>query len=82
MHELAIIQGIIEQIETEKKKNNFSKVNLIEIVCGKFNCASEDNLQFCLDAFAKGTYIEGAVLKLTRLEDKKSLFYLNTLEVD
>ncbi len=81
MHELSIIQGIIAIINKEKEKHNFSKVNFIEIVCGRFNCASEENLQFCYDALADEGYLNGAKIRLKRLDDNSDV-YLDKLDVD
>ena len=70
MHEISIVEGVLEIIEKEKKKHNFNKVKLIEIVCGKHNCICEDNLNFCLETVANSTYIEGARFKIRRLPER------------
>jgi hydrogenase nickel insertion protein HypA len=68
MHELSIVDGIIRNIEATRRRCRFEKVREIEVSCGKYNCLSEENLQFCFDAVAKSSYLEGAKLKVARRE--------------
>ena len=68
MHELALVQGIIGNLEAKKVTHNFTKVCEVEIICGKYNCLSQESLQFCFDAMAKEPYIKGARLKIKRVE--------------
>lgn len=81
MHELSLVEGIIKNIEEQKIKYGFSKVKAVEIICGKYNCLSEDSLQFCFDVAVKTTYMEGARLKIKRTESDNAI-YLNELEVE
>jgi len=66
MHELSVVEGILRIVEIQKRKHRFSRVKLIEIVCGKFNCLSEDNLQFCFDAVTESSSLKGVRLKIVR----------------
>jgi hydrogenase nickel incorporation protein HypA/HybF len=61
-----LVEGIVKQIESQKKKHSFSRVNSVHLVCGKYNCLSEETLQFCFDAVTRLSYMEGARLKVTR----------------
>jgi len=70
MHELSLVQGIIDNMLDKKSKHKFLKVNTVEIICGKYNCVSEENLQFCFDVVTKSTGLAGAKLKVSRLDDK------------
>ncbi|MCX6354903.1 MAG: hydrogenase maturation nickel metallochaperone HypA [Candidatus Aureabacteria bacterium] len=66
MHELSVVDGILRVVEIQKRKHRFSRVKLIEIICGKYNCLSEDNLQFCFDAATESSSLKGARLKIVR----------------
>ena len=69
MHEVAIAEGIFNIIEKEKQQHNFNTVTSIELVCGKYNCVSEEHLAFCFDLITKETYIDGAKLTVTRVPE-------------
>ena len=69
MHEVSIVEGLIELVEKEKEKHHFSRVLEVQIVCGIYNCVSEENLEFCLKTVAKGTYLETAKITVNRLPD-------------
>lgn len=70
MHEVAIIEGLIDIIEKSHTKEKFKKVTLIEVVSGKYNCVSEESLTFCFEVASKNSYLEGAKLVLKRLSEK------------
>jgi len=70
MHEISIAQGILDIVSKEREKHNFSKVTLIEIVCGKYNCLSEEHLTFCFELVAKTPCLEGVKIQVQRLSDK------------
>ena len=67
MHELSIVQGLVSNIEHQKKKYNFDKVLSVDIMCGKYNCLSEETIQFCYDLVTENSYMHGAHIKLLRL---------------
>jgi hydrogenase nickel insertion protein HypA len=70
MHEIAIVEGLIELIGKQKERHQFARVVEIRINCGKYNCASEENLNFCLKTAAAGTYLENALIKVNRLPER------------
>ena len=70
MHEVSIVEGLIDLVDKQKEKHGFSVVREIHIVCGIYNCTSEENLQFCLKTVAKGTYLEQALIKVHRLPER------------
>lgn len=72
MHEIAIIEGILATIKRQKEKHNFTKVISIELVCGKYNCASSENLKFSFETAVKDTYLQGSQLSINRLPEKFS----------
>ena len=71
MHEVSIVEGMLEILEEQRQKNNFKKVLRIEIVCGKYNCASEETLSFCFhNVISKDSYLSEAVIEVKRLPEK------------
>ena len=48
MHEVSIIEGLIDLVEAEKVKHHFTRVLEVQINCGIYNCVSQENLEFCL----------------------------------
>jgi len=72
MHEISIVEGLIDLIEKQKEKHHFSRVLEIRIACGVYNCVSEENLDFCLKTVAQGTYLETAAIKVHRLPERWS----------
>jgi Zn finger protein HypA/HybF involved in hydrogenase expression len=50
MHELSLAEGIMRQVNIYKGKHGFSRVKQIEIICGKFNAVSSENLEYLLSA--------------------------------
>lgn len=69
MHELSIIQGVLDIIEKEQQKHKFKKVLMIEVVCGQYNCLCEETMNFCFETAAKSTCAEGASFKVKRLPE-------------
>ena len=82
MHELSIAEGIIDCIEKQRKKYKFARPKMIELICGKYNCLSEENIQFCFSALTKSTYMEGARLKITKTENAINEILITAMEVE
>jgi len=66
MHEVSLVEGIIDVVNREKKRTRFKKVLTIEIGCGPYNCVSEESLQFYFDMAVRSTYLHGARLVVRR----------------
>lgn len=67
MHELSFIQGIFEQLSALKQEHQFERFNLIELVCGPYNCLAEEQLQFWFDEMGKGGPWQGGKIVVKRL---------------
>jgi hydrogenase nickel incorporation protein HypA/HybF len=70
MHEVSIVEGVIDLIEKQKEIHKFERVIEIRIACGIYNCASDENLNFCLKTVAEGTYLETALITVKRLPER------------
>lgn len=66
MHELSLIEGMLDILKQEQKKHSFERVLSIELECGSFNCLSEESLQFYFDLAVTSTPWAGARIKVHR----------------
>jgi hydrogenase nickel incorporation protein HypA/HybF len=64
MHEVSLIENVLALVEQERRKQAFSRVNVIRLRVGVLGCAEPDALRFCFDAVAAGTIAEGALLEI------------------
>lgn len=67
MHELSIVQGILEIIERERRARGFARVKAVELQCGHYSCVTEESLRFLFEAAATEPHLEGAALALVRM---------------
>ncbi len=65
MHELSIVQGLIQQVEEYLADNNYHKVLQIDLEVGQLSGVVQDALQFAYDVCSKGTKVDGARLNIT-----------------
>lgn len=65
MHEVAIAQNIIEICQAHAGTSDVASVKL-EI--GDLSGVVADSIEFCFEACAKGTQIEGATLQIDRIK--------------
>ena len=70
MHEVSIVEGILENLNRQRNEHGLSKVMTIEITCGQYNCADEETLQFCYDTAVKGTWLSSARITIRRLAEQ------------
>ena len=64
MHEVSLIESVVALVEDERRKQDFSQVNMIRLHVGALGHAEPDALRFCFDAVAKGTIADGARLEI------------------
>lgn len=62
MHEIALVESIIDIVNTEMKKYNMAKVATIKLRIGEMSHAMPEALVFSFDTSSKGTALEGAKL--------------------
>ncbi|MGO9237479.1 MAG: hydrogenase maturation nickel metallochaperone HypA [Methylocella sp.] len=65
MHELALIQSVVEMVSEHAQGRCVRRVKL-EI--GKFTCVAPDAMRFCFDVVATGTPLDGARLEIVEIE--------------
>lgn len=64
MHELAIGESLVEIIEEESVRQDFSKVLQVRIEVGALGDVEPEALRFCFGTVARGTIAEGADLDI------------------
>lgn len=81
MHELAITEGVIKLVETEAKKQGFTKCLGITLAVGEFSGIVPECVTEFFPIAAKGTIAENAALKFNPSPDKFQC-YVEYLEVE
>jgi len=64
MHELSIIQSVIDTVSDSARINGIRRVNKVKLVIGKLTMALPDSLQFAFEAFAHDEMFNNAVLEI------------------
>ncbi len=62
MHELSLVQGIVEAVEKEAQKENATSVTSITLQVGKFSGIEIESITFCFPIVAEKTILENAKL--------------------
>jgi hydrogenase nickel incorporation protein HypA/HybF len=63
MHEVAVVQGLIEVILLEAQKRR-ARPLVARMSCGELNKVNDESLLFAFEAVAKGTPCEGMALRI------------------
>lgn len=64
MHELSLVESILQIISEYAEKEGFSRVNMLHLTCGKLSSVDPMSLRFAFEVQSKGTCAEGAALEL------------------
>lgn len=81
MHELAITEGVIKLVESEAKKQGFTKCLGISLAVGEFSGIVPECVSEFFPLASKGTVAEGAALKFSPGPDRFRC-YVEYLEVE
>lgn len=68
MHELSLIQNVMQSVEQSAKENGIKRVTKIKLIVGKMTAALPDALEFGFAVLSKGTIFEGAALVIEEKE--------------
>ena len=69
MHELSVIQGVVDQV-TERLGQ--TRVTEVHLTIGKLSGVVPDALRFCFELAAVGTTLDGAALEIDEPEGRAS----------
>lgn len=65
MHELSIMEGVLNMVRESAEQNNINKINEINLVIGKLSMVLPDSLSFCFQALSvHEEMFQNAVLKI------------------
>ena len=66
MHELSIVEALIEQVEREvRRAGQKGRINRLELVIGRLSGVHCDSVRFAFDLLAPGTLVEGAKVDIS-----------------
>lgn len=65
MHELAIVDALIDQVQREVQRSNHAgRVVGVDLVVGRLCGAHADSIRFAFEMLAPGTLVESATLRI------------------
>jgi len=64
VHELSIMEGVLDIIRASARERNIGKVNKIKLVIGKFTMIMPDSLQFSFDVLSQEELFLNANLEI------------------
>jgi hydrogenase nickel incorporation protein HypA/HybF len=64
MHEVSLVESVVELVALEARKQPFRRVRVIRLKLGSLGHAEPDALRFCFDAVTNGTIADGARLEI------------------
>ena len=70
MHELGIMTGVVESVESAARDAGALRVCRVDLSVGVMTEAFQDALEFAFEALQEGTLLEGAQLAIHMVEPK------------
>jgi hydrogenase nickel incorporation protein HypA/HybF len=67
MHELGLMQNIIDTVQDYARKNNVTKVVKVMLEVGQVSGVVPESLEFCFEICTKQTMLEGALLEIEKI---------------
>ncbi|USD36907.1 MULTISPECIES: hydrogenase maturation nickel metallochaperone HypA [Ferrimonas] len=64
MHEMSLAEGIVQILENEAKKQNFSRVTEVCLAVGELAGVELESLRFSFDVITRDTLAEGCALTI------------------
>ncbi|MBU3112790.1 hydrogenase maturation nickel metallochaperone HypA [Clostridium lacusfryxellense] len=68
MHEVSIIQNVVEIVLEKAAENKFTKVNKVSLKIGELAGVMTDSLNFAFENCIIGTMIEGSILEIQKVK--------------
>jgi hydrogenase nickel incorporation protein HypA/HybF len=63
MHELSLVESVLEIVEQYREREKFRRVNSIRLSFGRLSCIEPQALRFAYEVRTKGTPLAGASLE-------------------
>ncbi len=67
MHEMSLVEGMVDLIEDAATRQGFSRVRTVWVEIGRLSSVEPDALRFAFDVVTRGTRAEGATLSVIDL---------------
>jgi hydrogenase nickel incorporation protein HypA/HybF len=67
MHELSLVNSLLEILDDYTRDEAFIKINSLHLSMGRLACVDRQSLQFAFDVQSRGTKAEGARLAIDLL---------------
>lgn len=67
MHELSLMEGMVQGIQEEALRQGFSRVHQVRLEIGRLAGVEVEALRFAFGPATQGTLIEGALLEILEL---------------
>jgi hydrogenase nickel incorporation protein HypA/HybF len=68
LHELGVATQIADMVTRVVREHSATKAGEITVEIGVLSCIDAASLEFCFDAITKGTGLEGARLKIEKID--------------
>lgn len=68
MHEVSIIENVIDIVSKKAEENNLIKVNKISLMIGELSGVMSDSLIFAFQCVSKGTMLENTEFQIQKME--------------
>jgi len=63
MHELSLISGLLDIVDTYAQTHGFERVNVLKLSFGRLSCIDPEALKFAFDIQSQGSKAAGALLQ-------------------
>jgi hydrogenase nickel incorporation protein HypA/HybF len=67
MHEMSLVESVLEIVEEEALRQGASRVHVVVLEIGALACAEPEAMRFCFDVVSRGTPAEGARLDIVQV---------------
>lgn len=67
MHEMSLAQALVDRAAELARRDGCQRILAIDVRIGVLSGVMRDALEFCFPAAARGTLLEGAVLRVTEV---------------
>jgi hydrogenase nickel incorporation protein HypA/HybF len=64
MHELSIMEGVLNMVRENAVESDIGKVNKLKLIIGKMTMLLPDSLQFCFQVLSQDELFSNAVLEI------------------
>ena len=70
MHELSLVNSIINIVNDYKIKHKFQKVSSLTLSFGELSCVNEESLKFAFDVLTENTFLQNCNLVFKKIPPK------------